>query len=347
MTHPREEILLYKDDINSAFHRGRYHPDVSCAYSYVWSDWLVIHTGLIFGGRNSPGWFCLLSELRAAIAMYYDGIDEYPRHPLVKRIIFPSAPDDSVAATFSPAEADDINPGTDPSLSGPTHHATFVDDNLMAEIVSRAVDSVQRSTASCYLFFGHPAPIIRTPSLSEDKFVQMAAWIMEHLGLLIDTRRMVVIFPAAKRADLLRLIDADWKVGARLTISTSAVVLGHLRTAAAIQPLGSYFSIRIQQWQNSCLASLRARLPPGSTPTARTRSAWRCGHRFRVPGTIARDISFVKQLLASPSADEIWSRPIGLLVPRAPHLVSCTDVSYEGLGGWRLSPPFKWRVSLS
>ena len=48
--YPHEEILLYKDDINAAFHRERYPPDVSCAYSYVWSEWLVIHIGLIFGG---------------------------------------------------------------------------------------------------------------------------------------------------------------------------------------------------------------------------------------------------------------------------------------------------------
>ena len=161
VTHPREEIVLYKDDINAAFHRGRYHPDAASAYSYVWLEWLIIHVGLIFGGRNSPGWFCQLSELRAAIAMYYDGLRSDPLYPLVRRIAFPSPPPAEIAASFGQAVADDINPGTAPDLSCPTHHATFVDDNLMAEILPRVTTSVQRSTASCYLLFGHPQPLRR------------------------------------------------------------------------------------------------------------------------------------------------------------------------------------------
>ena len=347
ITHPSNDILLYKDDINAAFHRCRYHPDISAAYAYVWEQWLIIHIGLIFGGRNSPGWFCLVSELRAAIAMYYDGVHDCPLHPLVSRIVFPPPASPAAVATLSPAQADPLNPGTCPRLSDATSHATFVDDNLMAEISARMAPSINASTGSCYLLFGHPALPLRSPSLSEEKFEKAAAWLMEHLGLEINTRLMRIIFPASKRTALLEIIDRDWKVGAQMTISVSAVILGHLRTAAAIQPLGAYFSIRIQQWQNTCLALLRARLPPGASPTARSKSAWRCGRHFRVSSHIARDVSFVRQLLASRSADALWSRPIGLLIPRTPHMTSLTDASYEGLGGWCLSPPFKWRLSSS
>ena len=344
ITHPQEEIVLYKDDINAAFHRARYHPDAAAAHSYVWTHWLVIHIGLVFGTRSSPGWFTTLSELRAAIAMYYEGIPSTPLFPLIRRIGFPPAPSTDVAATFTHAAADAINPGTAPDLSDPTHHATFVDDNLMAEILPRATLSVQRSTGACYLCFGNPAPLLRTPCLSEDKFVKHASWTMDHLGLTIDTRRMVVIFPAPKRRELLSLIDTHWTPASSITINASAVILGHLRTAAALQPMGSYFSIRIQQWQNACLASLRSRLPAHASPTERTQAAWRCTRRFRPPPHILRDVALVRQLLASPDADTIWSRPIGLLVPRSPHLVSCTDASYEGLGGWCADPPFKWRI---
>ena len=38
ISHPRTDILLYKDDINSAFHRVRYHPDIAAAFAYVWGD---------------------------------------------------------------------------------------------------------------------------------------------------------------------------------------------------------------------------------------------------------------------------------------------------------------------
>ena len=345
VTHPREEIVLYKDDINAAFHRARYHPDAAAAHSYVWSWWLVIHIGLVFGTRSSPGWFTTLSELRAAIAMYYDGLPSTPLYPLVTRVGFPPAPSPTVAATFAPAAADALNPGTAANLSDPTHHSTFVDDNLMAEILSRIVLSVQRSTGSGYLCFGQPTPLIRTPCLSEDKFVRHASWAMEHLGLLIDTRRMVVILPKAKRDELLSIIDAQWSPAPSVPMKTCAVILGHLRTAAALNPVGSYFSIRLQQWQNACVASLRRTVATTAPPAEQARRVWHHPRRFRPPSHLQRDMAFVRRLLISPQADAIWSRPLGLLVPRSPHLVSCTDASYEGLGGWCSNPPFKWRIS--
>ena len=46
-------MILYKDNIKSAFHRKSYHLDISAIHSYVLLDWLVIAVGLIFSGRNS------------------------------------------------------------------------------------------------------------------------------------------------------------------------------------------------------------------------------------------------------------------------------------------------------
>ena len=345
ITHPRKEILLYKDDINSAFHRGRYHPDIAAAFAYVWGEWLIIAIGLIFGARNSPGWFCILSELRADIAANYEGLQEAPLHHLVRKINIPENPSGKVAATFSPAEADAINPGT--TATTPTHHATFVDDNLMAEIQARIRLSIQRSSDSCYMMFGHPERGILTPSLSEEKFVASAAWRMDQLGLDIDTRRMLVIYPLPKRTALLACIDAGWAPGALHTQREVATLLGHTRTASTILPLGSYFSIRIQQWLNACLAKLDQALTQDISATARTRAVWRTAKRFRVPSTVAGDIEYVRQLLLSPAADTIWSRPIGLLIPRTPHMTSLTDASYEGLGGWCTAFDFKWRISSS
>ena len=68
--YPSAEILLNKDDINLAFYRGQYHPDVAASFAYVWDTWLIIAIGLIFGACNSPGWFCILLELRADIVAH-------------------------------------------------------------------------------------------------------------------------------------------------------------------------------------------------------------------------------------------------------------------------------------
>ena len=53
----------------------------------------------------------------------------------------------------------------------------------------------------------------------------------------------------------------------------------------------------------------------------------------------------VRQLLVSHRADTILSRPIGLIVPRSPHMEALTDASYEGLGGWSSIFSSQWRLS--
>ena len=116
----------------------------------------------------------------------------------------PPAPNAVITAGFAQAQACSLNPGTGPVNTHLTHHATFVDVNLKAEIYRRAFLAIQRSTASCYLLFGHPVSSLRSPSLSEDKFEKWLSWRLEHLGLEIDTRRMLIILPKSKR-DLWRI----------------------------------------------------------------------------------------------------------------------------------------------
>ena len=65
LNHPEEDIIIYKDDLVSAFHRIHYHPDVAAAYAFVLSAYLVIPVGMVFGSRDAPSLFCLLSKLRS------------------------------------------------------------------------------------------------------------------------------------------------------------------------------------------------------------------------------------------------------------------------------------------
>lgn len=96
--------------------------------------------------------------------MYYDGLPSEHISPLVQRIGFPVAPSPAVAATFAQATADATNPSTARDLSDSTHHATFVDDNLLVKILRRIILGVQRSTGSCYLCFGYPSPFYALPA---------------------------------------------------------------------------------------------------------------------------------------------------------------------------------------
>ena len=70
---------------------------------------------------------------------------------------------------------------------------------------------------------------------------------MEQLGLDIDTRSMRVIYSLPKRVALLALLDDGWSAAQAKSQLQITTLLGHLRTEATILPLGSYFSIRLQQ----------------------------------------------------------------------------------------------------
>jgi len=68
ITHPHDDILQFVDDIQAAFHRMLYHPDAMLAFASVFLEFLILPVGTIFGARNSPSFFCLLSETRSHVA---------------------------------------------------------------------------------------------------------------------------------------------------------------------------------------------------------------------------------------------------------------------------------------
>jgi len=70
--HPAEDICLSADNITAAFRRILYHPDMAILWATVYQEFLVIPCGMIFGGRNSPYFYMIPSELRAHVASTSD-----------------------------------------------------------------------------------------------------------------------------------------------------------------------------------------------------------------------------------------------------------------------------------
>ena len=123
---PDEEIILYKDDIVAAFRRGKYHPDIAVAYAYVFGSFLIIPIGGLFGPRDTPGWFCMTSELRAMASLHLPGMVS-ASHPLTDACVF-----DATVSTvpFAKAIACSQNTG---AVSSPGTQTCFVDDTVIAE----------------------------------------------------------------------------------------------------------------------------------------------------------------------------------------------------------------------
>ena len=63
--------------------------------------------------------------------------------------------------------------------------------------------------------------------------------------------------------------------------------------------------------------------------------SFRATHKFLVPPDVIQDMILLRTSLR-PTDDKghIWSRPIGLLIPRTPTNVWLGDAAYEGLGGF-------------
>jgi len=59
------------------------------------------------------------------------------------------------------------------------------------------------------------------------------------------------------------------------------------------------------------------------------------------------DIRLLRSFLVPSTHQHLWTRPIRLLIPRAPTMTPISDASYDRLGGWALEHPCIWRLSKS
>ena len=89
-------------------------------------------------------------------------------------------------------------------------------------------------------------------------------------------------------------------------------------------------SLRIQLCLNAAVARYFAGI---GRPQAQPRHFW-SNHRVRIPQVTLDELAFLRSTLRPTSSlAHVWSRPIGLLIPRSPDAIPESDASYEGMGG--------------
>jgi hypothetical protein len=342
---PWDDIIQFVDDIHAAFHRVLYHPDAGILFASVFMEFLIIPIGTIFGARNSPSFFCLFSELRAHVSSntVYRINDDPKNFTALTRRVRLVAPM-TIRERFHLVQAvpDELHTGVPPAQVDRYHNSTFVDDNGLADLRTRILGAIDNSVRAAYDIFGHPNDDRRAPCLSEEKWLLLASFAMVYLGFYIDTRRLIMAWPVEKREQLAQLIDdilAD--VSSLITPKQSSSLLGLIRNAAVVAPLGVYLSLRLQHALNEA-----------------TRGAWqvlafRTGSfcqwyrlpRIRLTRETVRDLRLLRSKITFQLEDPTWCRPIGLLVGRSPTSLSYSDASYQGLGGWSGIYQFMWRLS--
>ena len=133
---PYVDIIVYKDDLVTAFRRVRYHPDISPAHCFILGDYLILPIGMVFGARDSPGWFCQVSEIRAFASQHLSSLGlDIPDETLIDLVSFHESINFNESSNPSPpkqATVDSLNPGITETSPGP--QTTFVDDTVMIEL---------------------------------------------------------------------------------------------------------------------------------------------------------------------------------------------------------------------
>ena len=148
---------------------------------------------------------------------------------------------------------------------------------------------------------------------------------------------MLVIWPLDKR-DKLRIfiqqiLDDHRPPNKGTSPKAIARVIGLLRHAAFLTPVGIHYTIRIQFLLNDLTREVK-----------RNPRRWWRTTTVRVPSFLLEDLERVQTSISNDLYDPRWCRLIGLLVVREPTTLMLTDASYEGLGGWSSHLNCMWRL---
>jgi hypothetical protein len=196
ITFPIADILQHCNNVDAAFRRVLYMPELAIAFAYVFGQYLLIPVGQVFGSRSAPSYFSLLSDIRAYVATCADLIAGHPLHPLAAAAELPPEP---LPSSLVPAIEDSLNPVLTPLEVASHSNCCFVDDNGVAGLQSNIKQSLHNSVILAFLLFGWPVDNRRSSCLAPDKWEKNILYDMLYLRFRICRQTMHVTWPWYKR----------------------------------------------------------------------------------------------------------------------------------------------------
>jgi hypothetical protein len=185
ITFPIADILQHCDDLDAAFRRVLYNPELAFFFAYICGLFLLILVGQVFGSRSAPSYFSLMSDIRAYVSTCADLITGYPMHQLAL----------DVRMDLAPAIANSRNLPLLHLESASPSNKTFVDDNGVLTLRANIRTALHNSAVLAFLIFGWLVDDRRSSCLAQDEWEPDAAWIMLFLGFLVDSRALRVTWP--------------------------------------------------------------------------------------------------------------------------------------------------------
>ncbi|CAJ1952601.1 unnamed protein product [Cylindrotheca closterium] len=245
ISYKSEELYLGDDDVSGAFRHGKWNPNVIGMHTFSIFGFLFFCTGLTFGGNTCPSNFEIIALSRMALAHFLwsqvSTISRVLRYlPAISTSPEPT-PDE--IAQFTPAEADSINKGVfnpDGSRIPPNFDCLYVD---VAKTLRQTIAS---SVLALYLILGFPdASKGIQDCVSWEKFTTTFSHRRHCLGLLIDSRALMVSLPSEKQDHIIQRLRTFLRQH-RLTLQEIAELLGLLSNATTVcrHMRCSYFNLQ-------------------------------------------------------------------------------------------------------
>jgi hypothetical protein len=123
-----------------------YHPDVAVAFAYVYSEYLIVPVGQVFGSRNAPSFYCVLADLREVLSACRKDVPVEALHSLVQECDL----EVNQASSLMTVPSDELSR---------MYNASYVDDNAVAafaDAIEQAIHHsvIHHSVMSAFEVFG-------------------------------------------------------------------------------------------------------------------------------------------------------------------------------------------------
>jgi len=358
ITYPLHDRHTGDDDVQCAFPRVKYNPNLVAMHSAISNNTLIMNTGLTFGDNTSPSNWEPIARARQQLAQhlwYQDDIIERGRKYL-PTIKFEKPATPTERAQFVRAIQDSLNPGV-LDIKGNrispryNHH---VDDNMYGDISENMERTAAASIISLYEIAGYPDGRFPDP-ISWEKFEATYGHTRRIVGWEFNTRTLSFKLPADKRAALAKLL-ATWIQKSHCTLLEAAELHGKLADASRANRKGrtlffafqnalrralqtKFYQVRGYYYRQNKRKQLQLQLPKHlhsriDALIARDMAQllWSSQSKIKLTKQVQREIQNLHAHLANTTIP--WEICIGHTVKRDSQFVSLGDACLSGGGAY-------------
>ena len=371
ISYPDQDIYLAFIDISSCFRFPRVFPDLIGAFGFMIGSLYFASNAMVFGSIvSASSWEPFRVAIAAIATSYYVNKKLVQKHKhLLDMITWEKALQpipQLVRATACSKNKGIIN---EDGTRQPTPHEIYVDDDLIADLLEGMPYALASAAEAIFTVMGVPAEHLRQCAVALDKWTQLVVAPRNILlGLVFDTRKMIVGITKEYRKEVLKLLTNNWHAGRQsFTVKKMEELVGKLgrigqafRAIYHLMPhLFSSVAYALRENENFLMTSskkfrkmvkrAKAKPIPKTSEDEReinfaisqvAKKKHGCDQLYRIPQSMKDEIAYITKIIADDSIE--LSTPIGHIVDRDPAYEQGADSCKKSGGGWCIDLFFWW-----